>query len=48
MAKSVQYAVYVPTGMVPEIESYCNEHSLTASEAFREAMADKLAGETND
>jgi metal-responsive CopG/Arc/MetJ family transcriptional regulator len=42
MAKSVKYEVYIPTGMVAEVEQYCNEHSMSGSEAFREAMKNEL------
>lgn len=42
MGKSVKYEVYVPTGMVPHIEEYCEENNLSASEAFRESMKDEL------
>jgi hypothetical protein len=45
MPKSVKYEVYIPSGMTPQIEAYCNETSMSASEAFREAMKAELETE---
>lgn len=37
-----EYSVYVPPAMVPDVEEYCDEHDISASEAFKEAMRNQL------
>lgn len=45
MPDMVSYRVYVDPGMVPLIEQLCDEHDLSQSAAFREAMRQKLQRE---
>jgi len=43
--KSVRYEVYIPAGMVPAVEEYCDENGVSGSQAFRSLMQKRLEQE---